>query len=216
MNYVLYKTDANGSLSNACHEWNYPATAGNMDFVDSSMTVMTPAITAFIKHDTLIVQVQARSQMRFVCPDYVPLCSFMEVTGKDAVCNMSQTYDYIAHKDPACGDPVIWDYDHSKIRTVSEDGSKTSLQFLEPGVFVVRARKPYPCIDIIDSVIVTVSPALIHYSLGNDTTLCPGDSLIIRPTGTYDMYLWQDNSAADSLIVRVAGTYRCISNEIPA
>ena len=23
MNYVLYKTDANGSLSNACHEWNY-------------------------------------------------------------------------------------------------------------------------------------------------------------------------------------------------
>ena len=122
---------------------------------------------------------------------------------------MSQTYDYIAHKDPACGDPVIWDYDHSKIRTVSEDGSKTSLQFLEPGVFVVRARKPYPCIDIIDSVIVTVSPALIHYTLGNDTTLCPGDSLILRPTGVYDMYLWQDNSAADSFIVRVAGTYRC-------
>ena len=76
----LYKTDANGSLSNACHQWNYPATAGNMDFVDSSMTVMTPAITAFIKHDTLIVPVQPRSQMRFVCPDYVPLCSFMEVT----------------------------------------------------------------------------------------------------------------------------------------
>ncbi len=122
---------------------------------------------------------------------------------------MSQTYDYIAHKDPACGDPVVWEYDRSKIRTVSEDGSKASLQFQEPGVFVVRARKPYPCIDIIDSVIVTVSPALMNYTLGNDTTLCPGDSLILRPTGKYDIYLWQDNSDADSFIVRTAGTYRC-------
>jgi gliding motility-associated-like protein len=210
MNYALYKTDANGSLSNACHEMNYGASAGNMDFVDSSMSVMTPVPTTFSKHDTLIVPVQPQSQMRFVCPDYIPLCSFMEVTGKDAVCNMSQTYDYVAHKDPACGDPVIWDYDHSKILTVSEDGSKTSLQFLEPGVFVIKARKPYPCIDIIDSVIVTVSPALLHYTLGNDTTLCPGDSLILRPTGKYDVYLWQDNSSSDSLVVRSAGTYSCM------
>ncbi len=142
MNYELYKTDANGSLSNACHEWDIQVTSGDMDFTDSSMTVITPILSDFSKRDTLIVPVQPRSQMRFVCPDYVPLCSFMEVTGKNAVCNMSQTYDYIAHKDPACGDPVIWDYDHSKIRTVSEDGSKTSLQFLEPGVFVVKARKP--------------------------------------------------------------------------
>ena len=58
-------------------------------------------LTNFSKRDTLIIPVQPRSQMRFVCPDYVPLCSFMEVTGKDAVCNMSQTYDYIiAHKIP--------------------------------------------------------------------------------------------------------------------
>ncbi len=209
MNYALYKTDALGSLSNACHEWNYPATPGDMDFTDSSMTVISPATTTFSNSNMSIVAVQPRSQMRFVCPDYVPLCSFMEVTGKDAVCNMSRTYDYIAHKDPACGDPVIWDYDHSKIRTVSEDGSKTSLQFLEPGVFVVKARKPYPCIDIIDSVIVTVSPALINYTLGNDTTLCPGDSLVLRPAGKYDAYLWQDNSATDSFVVRIAGTYQC-------
>jgi gliding motility-associated-like protein len=209
LDYELYKTDANGSLSNACHEWDYPGTAGNMDFVDSSMTVMTATFSTFSKRDTLVVPVQPRSQMRFVCPDYVPLCSFMEVTGKDAVCNMSQTYDYIAHKDPACADPVVWDYDHSKIRTVSEDGSKASLQFLEPGVFVVKARKPYPCIDIVDSVIVTVSAALMNYTLGNDTTICSGDSLILRPTGKYDVYLWQDNSAADSFIVRIAGVYRC-------
>ena len=209
MNYTLYKTDVLGTLSNACYEIVYPGTAGNMDFTDSSMTVMTPVSINFSKRDTLIVPVQPRSQMRFVCPDYVPLCSFMELTGKDAVCNMNQTYDYIAHKDPACGDPVVWDYDHSKIRTVSEDGSKTSLQFLEPGVFVVKARKSYPCIDITDSVIVTVSPALMNYTLGNDTTLCPGDSLILRPTGKYDVYLWQDNSAVDSFIVRAAGVYRC-------
>jgi hypothetical protein len=76
-------------------------------------------------------------------------------------------------------------------------------------MFVVKVRKPYPCIDIVDSVIVTVSPALIQYTLGNDTTLCIGDSIILRPTGKYDVYPWQDNSAVDSFIVRAAWIYRC-------
>ena len=48
MNYALYKTDANGSVSNACHDWNYPAVAGQMEFTDSSMTAMTPYVNQLL------------------------------------------------------------------------------------------------------------------------------------------------------------------------
>ena len=43
-------------------------------------------------------------------------------------------------------------------------------------------------------------------SLGNDTTLCPGSSIILSP-GLYSKYKWQDNSAFASYRVINAGTY---------
>jgi len=42
--------------------------------------------------------------------------------------------------------------------------------------------------------------------LGNDTTLCPGNHIILSP-GTYRTYKWQDNSAFANYTVINAGTY---------
>jgi gliding motility-associated-like protein len=42
--------------------------------------------------------------------------------------------------------------------------------------------------------------------LGNDTTLCPGNHIILSP-GTYKSYKWQDNSAFANYTVINAGTY---------
>jgi gliding motility-associated-like protein len=43
--------------------------------------------------------------------------------------------------------------------------------------------------------------------LGNDTTLCDGQSLLLDATITSATYLWQDNSTAATLTVTSAGTY---------
>ena len=42
--------------------------------------------------------------------------------------------------------------------------------------------------------------------LGNDTTLCPGNTIILSP-GIYNRYKWQDNSVSANYTVINAGTY---------
>jgi len=42
--------------------------------------------------------------------------------------------------------------------------------------------------------------------LGNDTTLCPGDRIILSP-GTYSNYSWQDNSVSSNYVVTNPGIY---------
>lgn len=44
-------------------------------------------------------------------------------------------------------------------------------------------------------------------SLGNDTTLCPGASMILDATLSGAGYLWQDNSTASTFTVNTAGNY---------
>ena len=42
--------------------------------------------------------------------------------------------------------------------------------------------------------------------LGNDTTLCPGDKIVLSP-GTYRTYRWQDNSVLPNYVVTNPGIY---------
>ena len=132
----------------------------------------------------------------------------MKLTGKNSVCNLKDTFDFIAHKDPSCADPIRWNYDNANIKTTFQDGSKLRLIFKTPGVYTIRAEKPFPCADIADSILVTVAPALLNFNLGNDTTLCTGDSLLLKPKRRYFQYLWQDGSTKDSFIVKTAGDYQ--------
>lgn len=43
-------------------------------------------------------------------------------------------------------------------------------------------------------------------SLGGDTTICPGEKLVLSP-GTFSSYRWQDNSSAPTFEVAASGTY---------
>ncbi len=46
----------------------------------------------------------------------------------------------------------------------------------------------------------------ISISLGNDITLCEGDSLHITPGAGFEAYLWQDGSVNSNYLVKTAGT----------
>ena len=45
------------------------------------------------------------------------------------------------------------------------------------------------------------------YSLGNDTTICQGTSLVLTPGNMFDSYLWDNNSTNPTRTVSQAGTY---------
>ena len=207
-NFYMLKLDSNGmSAIQNCDIYETGCTI--QDFPVTPYSIPAPVISneALQITNQPLGEINPNSELRYTCPDYVPLCSFMKLSGKNFVCNMKDTIEYIAHKDPSCADPVKWTYDVSNIKTVYEDGGKTRLLFKSPGTYKIRAEKPFPCTPITDSIMVTVAAALIDFKLGNDTTLCAGDSLTIRPKGKYDQYLWQDLSTADSLKVKTAGDY---------
>jgi hypothetical protein len=144
----------------------------------------------------------------------------MKLSGKSFVCNLKDTLDFIAHRDPSCSDPVSWDYDVSNIKAIFQDGGKARLLFKTPGIYKIRATKPFPCANIVDSIMVTVAPGLINFTLGKDTTLCAVDSLILKPRGVYSQYLWQNGSLADSFLVKTSSDYHvmvtdsCVQNLI--
>lgn len=205
---LLLKLDSNGTAADPfCGIYLTGSTLQDLAVTDYSPGTPVTTDETLQVADQPVSETSPNSELRYNCPYYVPLCSFMKLSGKDFVCNMKDTIDFIAHKDPSCADPVKWTYDVSNIKTVYEDGGKTRLLFNAPGTYKIRAEKPFPCTPITDSIMVTVAAALIDFGLGNDTTLCAGDSITIRPKGKYDQYLWQDFSTADSMKVKMAGDY---------
>ncbi|HMC96121.1 MAG TPA: hypothetical protein VKG92_00565, partial [Flavobacteriales bacterium] len=57
-----------------------------------------------------------------------------------------------------------------------------------------------------DAVVVDSNPAP-QVSLGNDTTLCPGEQLIVDATQAGASYVWQDGSTGSTITVTSAGIY---------
>lgn len=61
------------------------------------------------------------------------------------------------------------------------------------------------CITIqIGSIVVLPGPAV---NLGNDTTLCQGDSIVLDAGSGAQSYLWSDSSMGQTLVVSDSGTY---------
>ncbi|MGB0805526.1 MAG: gliding motility-associated C-terminal domain-containing protein [Salibacteraceae bacterium] len=57
-----------------------------------------------------------------------------------------------------------------------------------------------------DTAIITFSSHPL-VNLGNDTTLCPGDSLVLEPSWPNANYLWSDNSTNSSLTITNSGLF---------
>lgn len=207
-NMSLVKVDSNGTGPDQfCYVYDAsfnkldlhltPYAFGSLSVVDENLQV----------RDQPIFSVNVNSQLRYNCPDYIPMCTFLKLSGKNSVCNMRDTLEFNAHLDPTCGDPATWTYDMTNIKTAYQDGRKTKLLFNAPGTYKIFVQKPFPCTPMKDSIIVEVAPALTNFSLGNDTSVCVNDSLVLRPFGKYDQYLWQDGTSKDSLVVKNAGRF---------
>lgn len=87
----------------------------------------------------------------------------------------------------------------------SNGNTTSSLQTTEPGVYWVHSWQN--CMKYADTFVVNMV-ALNNWSLGNDTTLCPGASLLLN---AYDPvighYQWPDGSTGNSYTVTQPGTY---------
>mgnify|MGYP002630430868 CR=1 FL=1 len=82
--------------------------------------------------------------------------------------------------------------------------SNDSLRITTSGTYVLSVRDSFDC-KFTDSI--TVSDALNpDITLGNDTVICIGDSLLLTP-GTFAVYTWSTGSTQSEIYVKVKGTY---------
>ena len=88
-----------------------------------------------------------------------------------------------------------------------QDGSHDSTyKVTQTGTYWVRAYFADYNITTYDTINISYYPTPI-VNLGNDTTLCKGQSVILNDTNQNYIYLWQDGSVNPTFNVSQAGTY---------
>ncbi|HNW71140.1 MAG TPA: gliding motility-associated C-terminal domain-containing protein [Bacteroidales bacterium] len=75
-----------------------------------------------------------------------------------------------------------------------------------PGMYAVTVTDK--CDTYTDSVNLTIISDS-QADLGNDTTICPNDNIMLDPGSGFISYLWQNGSTDSTLAVTVPGTYWC-------
>lgn len=75
----------------------------------------------------------------------------------------------------------------------------------EPGIYWVEITTDNGCI-LTDSIEVNLWPT-IDINLGNDTSICEGEQIILESPIGNTMFIWQDGTTTSSYVVSSSGTY---------
>jgi gliding motility-associated-like protein len=141
------------------------------------------------------------------CPDSVAFFNLIVTSGP----NLSTTAINLS-----CGNTIA-DITTSYIDNNASGGVVTywqdaSATILEPNPTNISIAGTYyividagGCADTA-SVLISITPGAT-INLGNDTSFCSGQSLILDATAGFDHYLWNDNSTNQTLTASTAGTF---------
>ncbi len=94
-----------------------------------------------------------------------------------------------------------------------QDGSSLPTMLVDaPGTYSISESNH--CGTHADSVLINYLSGPLEFDIGRDTTLCPGESLLLTAPQSNDMIKWQDGSSALSMIADQSQTYSLeISNQ---
>lgn len=90
--------------------------------------------------------------------------------------------------------------------TWSNSESTASIIGLAAGNYSLLVTDANGCSATSNNLQVTNINVPVQFSLGNDTTICTGETLLLSP-GAFQQYLWQDNSAAPTYMATTSGNY---------
>lgn len=88
----------------------------------------------------------------------------------------------------------------------SDGSNATSITGLQAGSYGLQVTDSKGCRNDTTGIIVLNELNNISLLLGNDTLICPGETLVLN-AGSFDNYRWQDNSAAPTFTVTTTGNY---------
>lgn len=128
------------------------------------------------------------------------------VPEKDTIC-VGQPGIFHIRKNAACGATPYFDYDTSGVNLLSQLNDSTySFQFNNFWHGYIHASIE-SCIKVKDSTLLTVLAAPKTLNLGPDTTLCPGNTIILNAHSGFSSYKWQDASTDSTFKITQPGKY---------
>jgi gliding motility-associated-like protein len=134
-------------------------------------------------------------------------CSMMKLTGSVSACNNGDTLVYNAQRNPGCLVPISWRFDTSMVEVITVNETSRAIRFKRSGHTKVYASILTPCGNFVDSLEVDVMPSAYQVDLGADTTVCPGNTVLLNAHKGYASYQWQDGSTDSTYIVTQPGRY---------
>jgi gliding motility-associated-like protein len=134
-------------------------------------------------------------------------CNLLSISGKDSVCNVSDTINYNIKRNMGCTSPAVWEADTSFMKIITKTDTSLQVMFRKAGNTNIVARISSGCSVITKSfpVVSMISPDILN--LGPDKALCGNISVILNAGKGFKSYLWQDGSVDSTFEVKAAGTY---------
>jgi gliding motility-associated-like protein len=131
----------------------------------------------------------------------------VQVSGPQVVCQLNQPFTYNTVRNPGCDLSPIWVYDTAFAVLQSYNSNSGIFTFRRTGTTRLYARINTGCYLYTDSIDVNIQSSPAVFSLGADTVLCAGDSLVLNAGTGFSSYQWQDGSADSVFVVHGPGIY---------
>jgi len=202
----LYKSSYSGYFP--------PCTNPGTAVMSMSSYSLTPATalepirdtTAFSISDASIQETTGPTLVGTTCTG-TPTCNSLRITGNPAIC--SDNGSFTGNPNTGCSVPLSWSVsDGPGAAAITVNSNNTvSINFSKDGAYKVKAMFSANCAIYADSILVHVTSTTTHLSLGDDTTLCAGASLLLRAGNNFSSYNWQDGSTNSNFLVTTPGQY---------
>jgi gliding motility-associated-like protein len=191
---LLWRTDWEGKLLN-CPPTDFPLTTSSVNYT-KSVSPMKPIDTSYITMmPTPMLVSDDTYNLIEVCKN-VSTCDTVSIIGNTDLCNLA-TAPFIARRNKECADPVTWTIDNDSTIQTKLNDSTISIQFPGPGNYTLSATLS-GCKLLSDTVQIHIRSSGNVLDLGPDTTICPGNTILLNARKGFASYLWQ-NGVTDSI-----------------
>jgi gliding motility-associated-like protein len=205
-NLALYKTSYSGYFA-SCAGSSYTTMSMSPYSLTSTAPLVAIGDTGVFSITAGTIQAAATPGLYSIPCNGTPTCNSVRLAGNSAVCTGSG--NYTGTLNTGCPLPLTWTVTGGPgTGTITTTGAgSASISFSAAGVYQVKAALSTNCSIFADSMLVHVSAATAHLSLGDDTTLCAGASLVLHAGVNFGSYSWQDGSTDSNFVVTTPGVY---------
>lgn len=155
---------------------------------------------------TLQASTSALHTAAMLCSSYIE-CNELKIKSPGPVCRLLTPYTYTVRKNTQCSIRPDWYFDTSFVSIQQTTDTSAILLFKKTGTTKIRAFLNNGCLSLADSIIINIQNSPAVFSLGNDTTVCASDSIMLNASNGFNSYLWQDSSTDSIITVKTGGQY---------